>query len=179
LNNQYLKSNDLFAGVEWDDFFSIHGRPVVVADNLRNPENIGALIRLADNAGASEVVFLGSSRAVNLTRVKRVAASSSGNISWQFIEEKDWLAQLPIGVNLVAIETTRNSTSLFETALPDYPVFVVGNEVYGIGSTILERAALSVHIPVPGPTRSLNVSHAASVVLFEWLRQKLHETNKS
>lgn len=128
--------------------------------------------------GASEVLFLGISSAVNLTRVRRVAASSSRNILWRFIGHEDWLSALPAGANLVAIETTRSSSNVFDAKLPDKPVFVVGNEVHGISNSLLERAALCVHIPVPGPTRSLNVSHAAAVVLFEWLRQKLSDTVK-
>lgn len=134
---------------------------------------MGALIRLADNAGAREVVLLGSSAAINLSRVRRVAASSRSNLQWHFMMHDDWLGHLPAQTNLVAVETTASSTSIFETPLPDHPVFVVGNEVHGISSVVLERATVCVHIPVPGLTRSLNVSHAAAVALFEWLRQKL------
>lgn len=173
MRNLYLKSNSLFEGADWESFFLAHGRPVVVGDNLRNPENIGALIRLADNAGAREVVLLGSSTAINMSRVRRVAASSRSNLPWHFMMHDDWLAQLTPQVNLIAVETTINSTSIFETPLPDNPVFVVGNEVHGVSSLILERVTVCVHIPVPGLTRSLNVSHAAAVALFEWLRQRL------
>jgi TrmH family RNA methyltransferase len=173
VNTLYLKSNNLFEGADWENFFCAHGRPVVVGDGLRNPENIGALIRLADNVGAREVILLGSSETINLSRVRRVAASSNRNLRWQFMAHEEWLNQLPPEAVLVAIETTKNSNSVFDTDLPDHPVFVVGNEVHGISSPILERANVCVHIPVPGLTRSLNVSHAASVVLFEWLRQRI------
>ncbi|HMM10626.1 MAG TPA: TrmH family RNA methyltransferase [Bacteroidales bacterium] len=169
--NLYLKSNDLFAGAEWDSFFLQYGRPVVVADNLRNPENMGALIRLADNAGASEVILLSDNKPVNLQRMKRVAASSCHNIPWQFVSPGAWLDQLPANTNLIAIETTSASKDIFETALPDHPVFVVGNEVNGISQAVLDRASVFVHIPVPGPTRSLNVTHAAAIAMFEWIRQ--------
>lgn len=177
MDNLYLKSNLLFAGQSWDHLFARHGRPAVVADGLRNPENMGALIRLADNVGASEVVFLGSADKVNLTRVRRVAASSAGNLPWKFVQLHEWLARLAPDVQLVAVETTLTSSSIFETQLPDHPVFVLGNEVHGVSAEVLGRAVMSVHIPVPGPTRSLNVSHAAAVALFEWLRQKTHSFN--
>lgn len=157
----------------------MHGRPVLVADHLRNPENMGALIRLADNAGASEVVFLGDSTQVNLSRVKRVAASSCNNLPWKFMETETWLNSLPSRACVVAIETTSCSVSLFDLELPDHPVFVVGNEVHGISAPVLQRASLSVHIPVPGPTRSLNVSHAAALVLFGWIQQKLQNMRQS
>ena len=51
--------------------------------------------------------------------------------------------------------------------------FVVGNESRGIREEILEQCDKIVYIPVPGPTRSLNVSHAAAVALFEWQRQMI------
>ena len=51
--------------------------------------------------------------------------------------------------------------------------FIVGSERNGLSEELLVQCDLVVYIPVPGPTRSLNVSHAAAVALFEWQRQML------
>jgi len=72
---------------------------------------------------------------------------------------------------IVALETASEAKSLFDVELPENPVFVVGSERFGMRDNILAQADLVVYIPVPGLTRSLNVSHAAAVLFFEWLRQ--------
>jgi len=50
---------------------------------------------------------------------------------------------------------------------------IVGNEINGINPLLLQKVQLSVHIPVTGSVKSLNVSHAAAVCLFEWLKQQI------
>ena len=50
------------------------------------PDNIGAMIRLADNIGATEMCFLGNEADHKLGRVRRAAASSRDNIRWFFTD---------------------------------------------------------------------------------------------
>jgi tRNA G18 (ribose-2'-O)-methylase SpoU len=76
---------------------------------------------------------------------------------------------------IVALETAHEAKSLFEVELPENPVFVVGNERFGMSESLLDQADIVVYIPVPGLTRSLNVTHAAAVLFFEWLRQMQHK----
>lgn len=170
----YIKSNELFRDLPVESLYNKVQRPVIVADHLRNAENMGALIRLADNVGASAVYFLGSEGDVNRGRLQRAAASSFRNISWAFIDDQKLEHLLPEQHTSVALETANNSTNLFLSSLPENPVFYVGNEVSGIRQSLLQNLDQCVFIPVPGPTRSLNVSHATSVLLFEWLRQMMH-----
>lgn len=134
---------------------------------------MGALIRLADNIGATEICFLGSEEEHRLGRVRRAAASSRDNVHWYFSEEKDLHKIVPNGKTIVAIETADNATCIFDTQLPQNVAFIVGSESHGLSNDILAQCDMVVYIPVPGPTRSLNVSHAAAVALFEWQRQMM------
>lgn len=174
MQNEYIKSNDLFAEQQFEKMYERLPRPVLVADQLRNADNAGALIRLADNLGAKEVLFVGSETDMKASRLKRSAASSVGNIPWSFVSDSELLMRLPAGYSFVGIETSTEATNLFSTPMPDAVVFFVGNESKGIRPELLRLMQQCVFIPVPGPTRSLNVSHAASVVMFEWLRQKMN-----
>ena len=176
----YLKSNDLFAETEPERLYRSLPRPIVIADHLMTPDNIGAMIRLADNIGATEMCFLGKEDEHDLGKIRRAAASSRDNIRWRFTEETDLHQIVPEGKTIVAIETADNATCIYETQLPEDVAFVVGSERFGICEEILAQCDKVVYIPVPGPTRSLNVSHAAAVALFEWQRQMLsHKTNKT
>ena len=169
----YLKSNDLFGKLAPETLFERVPRPVLIADHLMTPDNMGAMIRLADNIGASEVCFLGKKDEHRLGKVRRAAASSRDNIRWYFSEESDLRKIVPKAKTIVAIETADNATCIYDTALPEEVAFIVGSESHGLSEALLSQCDMVVYIPVPGPTRSLNVSHAAAVALFEWQRQML------
>ena len=170
----YLKSNVLFERIPAEEMYDNIPRPIVIADHLMTPDNLGAMIRLADNIGASEVCFLGEESRHKLGKVRRSAASSRGNINWYFTEETDLHKIVPEGKTIVAIETADNATCIYDTQLPKDVAFIVGSESQGINEDLLKQCDMVVYIPVPGPTRSLNVSHAAAVALFEWQRQMLN-----
>ena len=167
----YLKSNTLFEQIRTEDIYQRVPRPMLLADHLLTPDNIGALIRLADNIGATEVCFLGREEEHRLGKVRRAAASSRDNIRWYFSEETDLHKIVPEDKTIIAIETADNATCIYETKLPENVAFIVGSESHGLSDELLAQCDKVVYIPVPGPTRSLNVSHAAAVALFEWQRQ--------
>ena len=171
----YLKSNDLFGKLAPETLYERVTRPILIADHLLTPDNMGALIRLADNIGASEICFLGNEDEHRLGKVRRAAASSRDNIRWYFSEESDLRNIVPEGKTIVAIETADNATCIYDTQLPEDVAFIVGGERHGLDEELLIQCDLVVYIPVPGPTRSLNVSHAAAVALFEWQRQMLQK----
>ena len=174
----YLKSNTLFEQIKTEDLYQRIPRPMLIADHLLTPDNIGALIRLADNIGATEVCFLGREEEHKLGKVRRAAASSRDNIKWYFSEETDLQKIVPANKKIVAIETADDATCLYDTDLPEDVAFIVGSESHGLSDALLAQCDQIVYIPVPGPTRSLNVSHAAAVALFEWQRQMMKEKKK-
>ena len=171
----YIKSNQLFERIPTEEIYQRTPRPIVIADHLMTPDNMGAMIRIADNIGATEMVFLGEESRHSLGKIRRAAASSRGNIKWYFTEETDLRKIVPEGKTIVAIETADNATCIYDTKLPEDVAFIVGSESQGLQETLLQQCDMVVYIPVPGPTRSLNVSHAAAVALFEWQRQRLEK----
>lgn len=171
----YLKSNDLFKQIPTEELYQHIPHPMVIADHLMTPDNLGAMIRLADNIGATEVCFLGREDEHRLGKVRRSAASSRDNIRWYFSEETDLRKLVPKSKALVAIETADNATCIYDTALPEDVAFIVGSERTGLSDALLRQCDMVVYLPVPGPTRSLNVSHAAAVAFFEWQRQMLNK----
>lgn len=145
----------------------------IVGDDLRNPMNHGALIRLADNIGAKKVFFTSDPGRFSQTKIQKTAGSSYTHMEYEFTDWAQIRNQIPEGFSWYAIETSATAKNLYETALAEKCVFVVGNETHGLSPAILQICQKHIYIPVPGYTKSLNVSHAAAVVLFEWVRQKL------
>ncbi len=146
---------------------------VILLDGVEDPHNLGAIIRTALAAGAHGVV-VPERRAAGLTDV--VARASAGA-----------LAHLPVArvTNLVrAMEELKEAgfwlVGLDERADRNYadadftlPVgIVLGGEGKGLHELTRKRCDFVVSLPTTGPVRSLNVSVAAGVVLFEAVRQR-------
>lgn len=146
---------------------------LVLLDGVEDPHNLGAVIRTALAAGAHGVI-VPERRAAGLTEV--VARASAGA-----------LAHLPVArvTNLVrAMEELKEAgywlIGLDERAEKSYttadftlPVgIVLGGEGKGLHELTRKRCDVVVSLPTSGPVRSLNVSVAAGVVLFEAVRQR-------
>jgi tRNA G18 (ribose-2'-O)-methylase SpoU len=147
--------------------------PVIAAWQTHNPENIGNLIRIADNLGAKELFIPGVDFQIRMSAIKKTAGLSFANVSLKFIHPDDFFSQIDQEYRLVAIETSLGSSNIFATKLPEKIVFMLGNETNGIPEEILSKCHLQVHIPMTGKCKSMNVSHALAVALFEWQRQRL------
>jgi tRNA G18 (ribose-2'-O)-methylase SpoU len=170
VNTMGTNSVEFFKNQKYPEFSSM---PVIAAWQIMNPENIGNLIRLADNIGAKELFILGEDFQIRISSVKKTAGLSFENISLKFIHPNDFFSQVGSEYKLVAIETSQKSTNIFTTKLPEKVVFILGNERNGLPEEILSKCIFQVHIPMTGKCKSMNVSHALAVALFEWQRQRL------
>lgn len=146
-------------------------KPIIAAWQIINPENIGNLIRLADNVGSVEIFILGEDFRLRMSSIKKTAGLSFNNIRLTFIAPEDFFAGISPDYQMVAIETSEDSTNIFTEKLPKKIVFLLGNERNGLPDEILKKCSLSIHIPMTGKCKSMNVSHALAVALFEWQRQ--------
>jgi tRNA G18 (ribose-2'-O)-methylase SpoU len=146
---------------------------ILAAFELRTPENIGAIIRLAGNLGAEQVFFISEENELNATKIARVAHSSIKNVRFSFLKKTEFFDVISTDFECIAVETAEKATNIFATPLPKKCVLLFGNERYGISQDILDRISKTVFIPLVGKTMSMNVSHAVSVAAFEWGRQHL------
>lgn len=172
MENKYANSVDFFQAkpkVNLGDASNL----VLAAYELRTPENVGALIRLAGNLGIPKVIFIQSETVFKAKKIARVAHSSLKLVDYSFIKPEDFSGQIPKEFELVAVETSDKATNIFTTNLPDKCVLLVGNERFGIAQDCLNKCSKTVYIPLLGKTLSMNVSHAASIAAFEWGKQHL------
>lgn len=145
--------------------------PAVVAVGLRVPENLGMVLRLADAAGTSRVVFVNEQVPLQ-TRIRKTARSADTFVPWEICDPETFLQKRASSLQpMIAVELTTRSTNLFGTELPQPCTLVVGGEQHGIPPEILHRCTFAVHIPLYGVNGSMNVTHALAIALFEWRRQ--------
>lgn len=140
--------------------------------NISNPGNMGYIIRLAHNIGAQKLWFVNNDISVRESKIKKTAGFSFQQMNWEIISEKKFLNKIAVDSKLIAIETCEGAKSIFETRLPPKAILLAGNESYGIPENVLKKCTAKVYIPMPGGCKSMNVSHALSVVSFEWYRQQ-------
>jgi tRNA G18 (ribose-2'-O)-methylase SpoU len=145
-------------------------RPIVITDNFSTPENIGHVIRLAANIGVLKVIVLGEGN-LRASKIRKTAGTSFDHILVEFITTEELSAHIPADYTLTALETVEDAENLFTTNLPDKMALILGNEKYGISEELLNMSSKKVFIPMPGPIKSMNVSHAAAACLFCWLKQ--------
>lgn len=173
-NNHQLSSVELFRSLKTNQFYQSVARPIIVADNLRTPENMGAVLRLAGNIGASLTLFVNDTTPNFKTyKIKRTASGAFEKCQWKIIKPQELPQFLPSDYEVVALETSSTAKNIYTTPLPEKMVMVVGNELYGISPQLMNLAKFSVYIPLPGEIYSLNVTHALSIGLFEWHRQRI------
>src|SRR5690349_2403929 len=151
------------------------GKPglIVLLDGVEDPHNLGAIIRTALAAGAHGVV-IPERRAAGLTDT--VARASAGGLAYLSVAKVTNLAR--------AMEELKQAGDWLsgwdEDADKSYteadytsPVgIVLGGEGKGLHDLTRKRCDFVVSLPTTGPVKSLNVSVAAGVVLFEALRQR-------
>lgn len=152
---------------------------LVFLDGIEDPHNLGAIVRTALAAGA-EGVIVPERRAAGLTdTVERASAGA--------------LAHLPVArvKNLVrAMEQAKEAgywlVGLDERAQKRYTEvdlkgsvgIVLGREGEGLHELTRKRCDFLVSLPTTGPVRSLNVSVAAAVMLFEVVRQRTDQIQR-
>ena len=155
-----VKANLFFDSKEFEG-------PVIILDGLLTPENIGSALRLAGNIGCKKVIITERIE-LTQTRIERIARNSLQYLEILFLTYKEISETFD---NLIAIETTSNAKNIYDCSLPLESAFIVGNEKYGISEDLLKLTQKQIFIPMPGKVKSLNVSHALSISLFEWYRQ--------
>ncbi|WP_321368710.1 TrmH family RNA methyltransferase [uncultured Draconibacterium sp.] len=145
---------------------------IIAAWHLSNAENIGKIIRLAHNLGATEALFVRGIQNHRESKIKKTAGFSYDQMNWRFITENDFLQLLEAGYQLTILETCDGARNIYHEKLPQKTILLAGSESHGLPENIIKIAAKSVYIPMPGGCKSLNISNALSVAAFEWYRQQ-------
>jgi len=146
---------------------------IVLLDGVEDPHNLGAVIRTALAAGAHGVV-IPERRAAGLTDT--VARASAGALAHLPVAKVTNLARAmedlkEAGYWLVGLdETAEKSYTEVDYTMPTG--IIMGGEGKGLHELTRKRCDFVVSLPTTGPVKSLNVSVATGVVLFEALRQR-------
>lgn len=153
-------------------------QPLLVAlDHLEDPHNLGAILRVVDAAGAHGVIIT-KARSVSLSGT--VAKTSAGAVETVPVARVANLTQALVqlkenGLWVIGLDGGgQEMIYAVDWKLPT--VLVVGAEGKGLSRLVKETCDLTVRIPMAGQINSLNASVAASVALYEAVRQRREQS---
>jgi len=151
---------------------------VVVAHQLRDPGNLGTIIRTADAAGASGVVVVEPSADVTDPQAVRATMGSLFALPVVRVDSEGalsaWYAGArAAGLPLLVVASSAHGQQLhFEADYRRPVVLLVGSERHGLPESVRAAADLNVRLPMAGRATSLNVAAATAALLYEIVRQR-------
>lgn len=147
---------------------------IVICDELSDPHNLGAIIRSAECAGAHGVI-IPKRRSVGLTAV--VAKASAGAVEYMKVCKvsniNNAIAELKERGVWVFGTAAEGSIPMYKADLTVPAAIVIGSEGEGMSRLVQKNCDVTVHIPMKGRITSLNASAAASILLYEAVRQRI------
>jgi 23S rRNA (guanosine2251-2'-O)-methyltransferase len=145
----------------------------IILDSVEDPHNLGAILRTADAAGVHGVI-IPKHRSVSLT--SGTAKASAGAIEYVPVARvtnlSQTIAQLQEKGCWIAGADESAEKTCFATDLTGPLAIVLGGENKGLGELLKKKCDFLVRIPMQGHVNSLNVSVAASVIIYEVIRQR-------
>lgn len=145
---------------------------IIIAENITDPHNLGALIRTANAAGAHGVI-IPKRRSVGLTAT--VAKASAGAIEYVPIAKVTNITRTIEDLkkeNIWVAAADMDGEIYFKSNLTGPLALVVGSEGEGISRLVKEKCDFVVSMPMYGEINSLNASVAGSLLMYEVVRQR-------
>ncbi|MDC3147113.1 tRNA (guanosine(18)-2'-O)-methyltransferase TrmH [Prochlorococcus sp. AH-716-I09] len=144
----------------------------VLIEDVNKPHNLSAILRTCDAAGVFEANFISKTNAV-----KTFNSTAQGSQKWVKLKNHENTISAISDLKNKGFKlygTTLNSESVDYRNF-DYSqktCFVLGAEKWGLSNELISMVDQSIYIPMRGMVQSLNVSVAASILLFEAIRQR-------
>jgi len=138
-------------------------RFLLYLDKIKEPGNLGTIIRTATGAGISGIVL--SPDCCEIFNPKVIRASMGTVFSFPIeIHDQEWLKKQESKIIVTALE---NSQNLFEIAkISENIILVLGSESSGVSKEVLRIANLKIKIPITKDIESLNVSVTAGICIY-------------
>lgn len=134
-------------------------------DRIKDPGNMGTILRLADWFGVSGVLI--SEGCVELFNPKVVQATM-GSIFRVSVAKADLGSLKGLAPTLPLMGAIMQGPSVYQTNFPKKGILLMGNESEGLANDLVNSLDLPLHIPKFGQAESLNVAMATGIILSHW-----------
>lgn len=143
---------------------------VVVLDNVRSLNNIGAIFRTCDAFAVEQIVLCGISACPPSPEIHKTALGAEDSVDWVYYgSTMEAIAKLKEnGFTVCCLEQVHDSISLpeFKVEKEQKYALVLGHEVDGVGQDVVDAADCCIEIPQYGTKHSLNVSVSGGIAIY-------------
>ncbi len=144
----------------------------VLVEAVNKPHNLSAILRTCDAAGVFEANFISEK-----DNVKTFNSTAQGSQKWVKLNNHETIISAVSdlkkkGFKLYGTTLNERSTDYRNFDYSENTCFVLGAEKWGLSDQLISKVDESIFIPMSGMVQSLNVSVAASILLFEAIRQR-------
>ena len=156
-----------------DEFAALEKMPVVIVlDNVRSSQNVGAFFRTADAFAAERIALCGITATPPNRDIHKTALGAELTVPWTYHESAaGCVAELRAeGYEVWAVEQVEGAVMLdaFRAEPGKKYALVFGNEVEGVSQLVVDACDGAVEIPQAGTKHSVNVSVAGGVVMWNF-----------
>ncbi len=142
---------------------------VIALDAIRDPGNLGTILRLCDWFGVKQLLCSKETVDIYNPKVVQATMGSIARVNVNYIDLNSFISQS----NLPVFGTFMDGDSIYKTNLPQEGIVIMGNEANGISAELEKQSKNRLSIPRFGAlqqTESLNVATATAIILSEFRR---------
>jgi len=144
---------------------------IIILDNIRSLNNIGAVFRTADAFLIQKIYLCGITATPPHKDIQKTALGATDTVDWEHQQDtialiKNLKAQ---NIKILSIEQAENAVMLndFSVAQDQTYAIIFGNEVKGVQQEVVTQSDTVIEIPQFGSKHSLNISVSAGVVIWD------------
>jgi len=142
---------------------------ILALDDIRDPGNLGTILRLCDWFGIKQIICSKETVDIYNPKVVQATMGSIARVNVNYVDLETFLSQTELPV----FGTFMNGDNIYQSALPQNGIIIMGNEANGISKEIEKMVKIRLTIPRFGElqkTESLNVATATGIILSEFKR---------
>ena len=167
-----IKYLDFFRDIDIiykEEFILNPGERIIILSSLRDPGNLGAVIRSAAAFGVEHIILTSDSADLYNPKTVRSAMGSLFRIKATVVKDMVSFVELlkRNGRRVFAAELSLNARELSQIGLLSTDAVIIGNEGHGISKELSASCTGSVYIPISKKTESLNAAVAAAIFMWE------------
>lgn len=156
-----------------EDMLSEGKKTLIFLEDIRDPGNLGTIIRAAEGADVDGIVMSKGTVDVFNPKVTRSTMGAIYRMPFVYVDDMQETVKYAKDKGIVFFAAHLKGKSDYATIkYPKRSAVIIGNEANGISETIANEANELVKIPMTGKVESLNASIAASVFMYEIYRQR-------
>ncbi len=158
-----------------EDILGMKNPLIIVLESLQDPGNLGTILRTAEGAGVTGILMSCDTVDIYNSKAVRATMGSVFRVPFAYVEKLPELALHMRELGICSFAGHLKGTDIYAEDYSGATAFFIGNEGGGLSEELTDAACRRVKIPMLGKVESLNAATAATVLMYEALRQRKKE----